>query len=135
MKNIVVVVSMISLLVAGCSSTQKMLGGSSSPEAAAPKQLPETVKNEFSEGLKAYKSEQYVNAQQHFENVTRIDPSIPEAHLNLALTLYQQGKTTQADKELEQARNLYSREFGMGGRRGTTPSGSDQGMNRSTPPS
>lgn len=135
MKNAVMLLMAV-LLLAGCSTTQKVFGGGgSSPGAAAPREMPETVKDEFNKGLTAYRNEQYVNAQEHFENVTKINPNIPEAHLDLALTLYQQGKTDQADKHFDEARRLYSKEFGMGGSRGTAPSGSNQGMSRSDQPS
>ncbi|TAK07668.1 MAG: tetratricopeptide repeat protein [Candidatus Manganitrophaceae bacterium] len=128
MKN-VIVLSIALVFLAGCGTTSHMFGSSSEPRAAVPKQLPESVKDEFNKGVAAFEKEQYVNAQEHFQNVTRIDPNIPEAHLNLALSLYRQGKTDQADKEFQTAQRLLSKEFGMGGAgRGAAPRSDQQGM-------
>jgi Flp pilus assembly protein TadD len=114
MKN-VIVLSIALLLLTGCGATKRVFnGGGASPQAAAPGQLPETVRDEFDKGVDAYNEEKYVNAQQHFENVTKINPNIPEAHLNLALALYRQGKTEQADRHFDEAQKLLSKE-GMGG--------------------
>lgn len=114
MKN-VIVLSIALLLLAGCGTVREVFnGGGASPQAAAPGQLPETVQDEFNKGVDAYNEEKYVNAQQHFQNVTKINPNIPEAHLNLALSLYRQGKTEEADRHFDQAKQLLSKE-GMGG--------------------
>lgn len=107
--------SMVLLLFAGCASMQGAFGGAQ-PQAAAPKQMPDVVQDEFRKGLAAYQNEQYVNAEEHFQNVIRLNPYIPEAQINLALALYQQGKTAHAEKHFEEARRLYKDEIGMGSR-------------------
>ena len=128
MKKIIVL-SMALMLLTACGTTSNIFGGKSEPRAAAPAQLPETAKDEFNKGLSAYEKEQFVKAEEHFRNVVRIDPNIPEAHLNLALALYQQGKSDQANKEFQTAQNILSRSSGMGGGRlGTAPRSSNQGM-------
>src|SRR3569832_2285437 len=96
MKNAVVLSLMVMLMV-GCGAnggggSMFSSSGGSQPTVAKPAELPETVRNEFEQGIQTYQNKQYVDAQKHFENVARIDPSLPEAHLNLALALYQQGK-------------------------------------------
>lgn len=122
----VIVLSIALMFLTACGTTSKMFGGGSQPTAAAPKQLPETVKNEFDKGVKAYQNEQYVNAEEAFRNVIRIDPNIPEAHMDLALALYKQGKTDQGDKELQAAQRMLSRSSGLGGSRsGTAPHSSE----------
>lgn len=111
----VIVLSMALMLLTACGTAKKVFnGGGSEQQAATPGQLPETVQDEFNKGIDAYQNEQYVNAQQHFANVTKINPNIPEAHLNLALALYRQGKTEEADRHFDQAQKLLSKE-GMGG--------------------
>lgn len=136
MKNLIAL-SMVVLLFAGCSTTQRVFsggGGSGKPQAAAPRQIPDTVKDPFNNGLAAYANEQYVKAQENFENVVRIDSSIPEAHLDLALSLFQQGKTDQANRQVEEARRIFSRSTGMGGSRsGGSPSSSNQGKSNQNP--
>lgn len=114
MKNLIVL-SVALMFFAGCGAAKGVFnGGGASPKAAAPGHLPETVQDEFNKGVSAYNDEKYVNAQQHFQNVTKINPNIPEAHLNLALSLYRQGKTEQADRHFDEAKKLLSKE-GMGG--------------------
>lgn len=113
MKNAVVLSVMVMLLV-GCGGNGGGMfagGGESQPTATKPTQLPETVRNEFDRGISAYQNKQYVDAQRHFENVARIDPGLPEAHLNLALALYQQGKIDQAKKHYDQAGQLFAQAF------------------------
>ncbi len=125
-KVIVLSMAMALMFFTGCSSTSHMFGGGK-PSVAVPKQLPETVKDEFKKGIEAYEKEQYVNAEEHFRNVTKVDPNIPEAHMDLALSLYKQGKSDQADKEFQTAQRILSRSSGMGGSRsGTAPGGTDQ---------
>lgn len=114
MKN-VIVLSIALMLLTGCGTTGGVFNGGGAPKAAAPRQLPETVQGEFNKGVDAYNEEKYVNAQQHFENVTKINPNIPEAHLNLALALYRQGKVEQANRHFDKAQQLLEKEFGMGG--------------------
>lgn len=118
----VIVLSMALMFLTACQTTGGMFSGGSEPRAAAPKQLPESVKDEFNKGVSAYEKEQYVNAEEHFRNVTRIEPNIPEAHINLALALYKQGKSDQADKEFQAAQRMLSRSSGLGGGRSTDPS-------------
>ncbi|WP_168060078.1 tetratricopeptide repeat protein [Candidatus Manganitrophus noduliformans] len=116
MKKVIVLSIALMFLTTACGTTSKIFnGGGGQPQAAAPGNLPETVQDEFNEGVDAYNEEKYVNAQQHFENVTKINPDIPEAHLNLALALYRQGKTQQANQHFEKAQQLLQKEFGMGG--------------------
>ncbi|MBI3803449.1 MAG: hypothetical protein HY282_06770 [Nitrospirae bacterium] len=135
MKNAVVFLTVL-LTFAGCASTHNMFGGGSKPQVASPKEMPETAKDEFNKGMTAYENEQYVSAEQHFENVVRIDNTIPEAHLNLALSLYQQSKTDQANKHFDEAKRLYSDEIGRGSRaRGVRPMPSDSGTSPSDPSS
>lgn len=111
----VIVLSIALMFLTACGTAGRVFnGGGASPQAASPGQLPETVQEEFNRGVSAYQNEQYVNAQQHFQNVTRINPNIPEAHLNLALALYRQGKTQEGDRHFDQAKRLLAQE-GMGG--------------------
>lgn len=110
----VIVFSVALMLLTGCAATKRVFHGGSEPQAAAPGQLPETVRDEFNKGVEAYNEEKYVNAQQHFQNVTRVNPNIPEAHLDLALSLYRQGKIDEAGRHFDQAKQLLSKE-GMGG--------------------
>ncbi len=126
MKN-VIALSIALMLLTGCGTAKKVFngGGGSEPQAATPGQLPETVQDEFTKGISAYQNEQYVNAQQHFQNVTKINPNIPEAHLNLALALYRQGKTEEADRHFDQAQRLLAQE-GMGGAGGGEDTGGQQ---------
>lgn len=115
MKKVIVLSMALMLLTTACGTTSKMFnGGGGEPQAAAPGNLPETAQDEFNKGIDAYNEEKYVNAQQHFQNVTKINPNIPEAHLNLALSLYRQGKTEEADRHFDKAKELLSKE-GMGG--------------------
>ncbi|SRR5579884_639151 len=124
----VIVLSIALMFLTACGTTSKMFGGGSQQTAAAPKQLPDTVKNEFDKGVKAYEKEQYVNAEEHFRNVIRLDPNIPEAHMDLALSLYKQGKTDQGDRELQAAQRMLSKSSGLGGgRSGAAPHSSDSG--------
>lgn len=115
MKKVIVLSMALMLLTTACGTTGKIFnGGGGQPQAASPGNLPETAQDEFNKGVDAYNNEQYVNAQQHFQNVTKINPNIPEAHLNLALALYRQGKTEEADRHFDRAKELLSNE-GMGG--------------------
>jgi len=102
------------LLFAGCGAMQGF-GGGSQQQAVAPKQMPDAVQNEFNKGVSAYQNEQYVNAERHFQNVTRLDPNMAEAELNLALALYKQGKIKHADQHFDRAQRLFKEEVGMGG--------------------
>lgn len=113
MKNAVVLSLMVMLMV-GCGANGGGMfssSGGSQPTVVKPTELPETVRNEFEQGIQTYQNKQYVDAQKHFENVARIDPSLPEAHLNLALALYQQGKVDQAKKHYDQAGQLFAQAF------------------------
>lgn len=115
MKKAFVFSVMFGLLV-GCGAMNGgggggLFSGGSEQAAAVPGQMPETVQDEFNQGVNAYQNKQYVDAQRHFENVARIEPSIPEAHLNLALALYQQGKIDQAQKHYDQAGQLFAKNF------------------------
>jgi Tfp pilus assembly protein PilF len=114
MKNTVVLSLMVMLLV-GCGGGNGggmfSRSGGSQQTAAKPAELPETVRDEFNKGVEAYQNRQYVDAQKSFENVARIDPGLPEAHLNLALALYQQGKNDQARQHYDEAGKLFAQAF------------------------
>ncbi len=126
MKNAVVLSVMVMLLVGCGANGGGMFAGESQPTATRPTQLPETVRNEFDQGISAYQNKQYVDAQRHFENVARIDPGLPEAHLNLALALYQQGKLDQAKKHYDQAGQLFAQAFENRGQSiGSVPPGTE----------
>lgn len=115
----------ILIFVTGCARTPVTRVFSSAPDPATPKSIAsKDAQDEFDRGVKAYRGEQYTIAQQHFQNVTKIDPNMPEAHLDLALALYHQGKIDEAKKEFERASNLYEKQFGGMGAGGKTPSGS-----------
>lgn len=104
---------MVFLLFAGCGAMQGM--GGSNQQAVSTSQVPDAVQDEFSKGISAYQNEQYVNAEKHFQNVTRLDPRLADAQLNLALALYKQGKIRHADQHFDRAQRLYQEESGMGG--------------------
>ncbi|HLG23268.1 MAG TPA: tetratricopeptide repeat protein [Candidatus Manganitrophaceae bacterium] len=122
MKKIAVLF-VVSTLLVGCQATQRVFSSRGEATPAEPKNITEAAQEEFNEGVKAYRNEQYVNAQKHFENVTKIEPDLPEAHLNLALSLYQQGKTDQAKKHYDDAGNLFAKEFEGRGTAGPAPRG------------
>lgn len=127
MKNVMVLSVMVILLV-GCGANggggMFSRSGGSQPTAAKPAELPETVRDEFNTGVEAYQNKQYVDAQKHFENVARIDPGLPEAHLNLALALYQQGKNDQAKQHYDEAGKLFAQAFEVRSRSiGSVPPG------------
>lgn len=129
MKNAVVLSLMVMLMV-GCGANggggMFSSSGGSQPTVAKPTELPETVRNEFEQGIQTYQNKQYVDAQKHFENVARIDPGLPEAHLNLALALYQQGKVDQAKKHYDQAGQLFAQAFETRSRSiGSVPPGTE----------
>lgn len=126
MKNVAILSVMVMFMI-GCSTTNGgggmfSGGGGSNLSAASPGNLPQTVSTEFNQGVSAYQNRQFVDAQKHFENVIRINPDIPEAHLNLALALYQQGKVDQAKKHYDDSENLFAKNFqdGATGRGGSS---------------
>lgn len=111
------------MFIAGCARTPMGAVISNVPEPAAPKSIgSKDAQAEFNKGIKAYKSEQYTNAQEHFEKVTKIDPTIPEAHLDLALALYQQGKADQAKRHMDEAASLLEKQHSDMGSSGSAGS-------------
>lgn len=85
------------------------------------------AKKEFKEGVKAFKKAKYDEAAMHFAAAAQADPNLPEAHINLALALAEQGKADEAKKHFEEATMLIAGASSMSGTAGkdaTTPGGS-----------
>lgn len=47
-------------------------------------------------GVQAYKQEKWDGAREEFEAATKVTPSLAEAHYNLGMVLYRQGKDAEA---------------------------------------
>ena len=58
------------------------------------------------EGIQAYNNGQWEQALPHFESAIQADPSLPEAHFNLALTLHKLGKHEEATQHFQKAGEL-----------------------------
>lgn len=57
-------------------------------------------------GIQAYKQEQWNQAREQFEVAVKIAPSLAEAHYNLGMVLYRQGKDAEAKSHFITARDL-----------------------------
>lgn len=110
------------MFMAGCARASSSRVFSTAPGPAAPEVIAsKEAKIEFDQGVKAYKAKEFPLAQEHFQNVTLIDPNIPEAYLDLALSLYQQGKVDEAKKQMTEASTLFEKQAEGMGSGPTTP--------------
>ncbi len=57
-------------------------------------------------GIQAYKQNQWNRAMEQFEAAVTIAPSLAEAHYNLGMALYMQGKDAEAKRHFIKARDL-----------------------------
>ena len=57
-------------------------------------------------GIQAYKQEQWDRAKERFETAIQIAPSLAEAHYNLGMVLYRQGKDAEANPHFLKAAAL-----------------------------
>lgn len=73
---------------------------------AAARRWPDNPASEMGLGNIAFQTEQYPEAQAHFEKATEIDPELPAAYYNLAWALVRQGQVAQARQAADQAREL-----------------------------
>lgn len=97
------------------------------------------AKKEFKQGVKAFKGAKYDEAVTHFTAVTQAQPNLPEAHINLALALAEQGKADEAKKHFDEATSLIVASAAGGGagaqKSATSPGGGTSGgSSSSTPP-
>lgn len=83
------------------------------------------AKKEFKQGVKAFKKAKYDEAATHFAAAAQAEPTLPEAHINLALALAEQGKGDEAKKHFDEATSLITGNPSGGTQKSaTSPSGS-----------
>jgi hypothetical protein len=84
------------------------------------------AKKEFKQGVKAFKKAKYDEAATHFAAAAQAEPTLPEAHINLALALAEQGKADEAKKHFDEATTLITGSASSTAQKGggaTSPSG------------
>ena len=87
-----------------------LLGGcatASGPLATLPMISPEAAQQNL-QGIEAYNSGKWKAAKEKFESAIQADPTLPEAHFNLALTLHKLELHDQATDHFRQAGELAS---------------------------
>ena len=91
---------MLACLLGGCATA-------SGPLATLPMMSPEASQENL-RGIQAYNDGQWKAAKQKFESAIQADPTLPEAHFNLALTLHKLELHDQATDHFRQAGELAS---------------------------
>lgn len=86
------------LLLGGCATT-------SGPLATLPIVSPSASEYNL-QGIQHYNQGEWEKAQEAFESALRIDPTLAEAHFNLALALHQRGKHEEAKTQFAEAGRL-----------------------------
>jgi len=86
------------LMFAGCATK-------SGPLAVLPVTSPMAAQYNL-EGISSYNSGQWMDAKTHFESAIQADPTLPEAHFNLALTAHTLGLHEQAKEHFQIAGEL-----------------------------
>lgn len=66
------------------------------PLLSAPSSADDVAAHHNAAGIQAYKQKQWDRAREHFEGAVKIAPSLAEAHYNLGMVLYRQGKDAEA---------------------------------------
>lgn len=76
------------------------------PLLSAPSNADALAARQNDAGIQAYKQQQWDRAKEHFEATVKIAPSLAEAHYNLGMVLYRQGKDAEAKRHFIKARDL-----------------------------
>lgn len=87
------------LAISGCLFWQ-------GPLLSAPSSADDVAAHHNAEGIQAYKQEQWDRAKEHLEVAVKIAPSLAEAHYNLGMVLYRQGKDAEANPHFLKAAAL-----------------------------
>ena len=76
------------------------------PLLSAPSSADDVAAHHNAAGIQAYKQEQWNRAKEQFEVAVKIAPSLAEAHYNLGMVLYRQGKDAEANPHFRKAAAL-----------------------------
>jgi len=108
-------------VLSGCAVGRDLFGNKTALSPAEPKEVSVAdAQTAFENGVAAYRQEKYHEAVGHFENAIKIDPMLPEAHLDLGLALYHVGRVKEAKQQLDLAGDLLAQNYtssnpGLGG--------------------
>lgn len=95
----IIVLCIVATAVSACQLWQ-------GPLLSAPSGTDDLAARHNKAGIQAYKQEQWNRATEQFEAAVKIAPSLAEAHYNLGMVLYRQGKDADAQLHFIKARDL-----------------------------
>jgi tetratricopeptide (TPR) repeat protein len=95
----IIALFIVATAVSGCQLWQ-------GPLLSAPSGTDDLAARHNKAGIQAYKQEQWNRATEQFEAAVKIAPSLAEAHYNLGMVLYRQGKDADAKLHFIKARDL-----------------------------
>lgn len=95
----IIALFIVTTAVSGCQLWQ-------GPLLSAPSGTDDLAARHNKAGIQAYKQEQWNRATEQFEAAVKIAPSLAEAHYNLGMVLYRQGKDADATLHFITARDL-----------------------------
>ncbi|MBI3802585.1 MAG: hypothetical protein HY282_02345 [Nitrospirae bacterium] len=79
-------------------------------QPVAPEEITNTdVKNHFDAGVTALMNDHLGEAAKQFQMAEEADPTLPEVHINLAMTLAAEGKKEAANRHFNEATNLLAK--------------------------
>ena len=95
----IVIPIIVATAISGCALWQGSL-------LSAPSGTDELAARHNKAGIQSYSQEQWDRAREHFGAAIKIAPSLAEAHYNLGMVLYRQGKDAEAEPHFLKAAAL-----------------------------